>query len=119
MNSIPTAKAPRLLETVAGAKLVKARVGGAVLFAACGVSHKLLGRATALLAVGACCAGLGFRCDLAAEATQCCCCFVLHGAANKTEPLGFVKRLLHSPLNTELTGRQVWSSDLLDYRIMI
>lgn len=99
MNSIPTAKAPCLLESVTSAKRVKARVGGAVFLAARGVRHKLLGRASALLAVGACCAGLGFRCDLAAEATQCCCCFVLHGAANKTEPLGFVKRFLHSPHN--------------------
>lgn len=102
MKSISSAKAPCLLEAVASAKLIKARVGGAVLFAARGVSHKFLCGATALLAVGACCAGLGFRCDLAAEATQCCCCFVLHGAANKTEPLGFVKRLLNSPMNDKI-----------------
>ena len=101
VDSVTPAKAPRLLESVAGAKLVKARVGGAVLLAAHGIRYKLLGGASALLAVGACCAGLGFRCDFAAEAAQCCCCFVLHGAANKTEPLGFVKRILHSPQNAQ------------------
>ncbi len=104
MKSLP-AKPHGLGVAVASAKLVKARVGGAVLLAAQCVLHKLLGRASALLAVGACGAGLGFRCDLAAEATQCGCCFVLHGAANKTEPLGFVKRLLHSPLNSQAHGR--------------
>jgi hypothetical protein len=90
MKSLPAAKAPSLLKTVAGAKLVKACVGGAILLAAQGIRHKLLGGTTTLLAVGACCAGLGFRCDLAAEAAQCCCCFVFHCGGNKTQPLGFV-----------------------------
>lgn len=89
MKSILTAKAPCLLESVASAKLIKSRVCGAILLAAHSILHKLLSGTTALLAVGACCAGFGFRCDFAAEATQLLRCFVFHSGANKTKPLRF------------------------------